>query len=237
MKKINILLCDTFPGLLPEYIPSYTSMFTKLFSSVSEDIVFEEFRVLEGHFPEVLHTDELYLITGCNQSAYAPIDWIEQLHEWIRQAVATQTKLVGICFGHQVICRALGGKVERFPGGWGMGIRESEIYDEQMKSFFPNGTMSLLYNHHDQVMCIPEGAVCLAASEFCRYDAVRIHNHILTFQGHPEYVPEYEQHLLIHHSEGEDQGVIEAALRSIEEKRHMGKEVAQFIWHFFSSAS
>ena len=231
--KINILLCDTFPGLLPEYIPSYTSMFTKLFSSVSEDVTFEEFRTFEGKLPEKLSPEDIYLITGCNQSAYAQLPWIENLLEWIKRAARQQTKLVGICFGHQAICLALGGDVKRYPGGWGMGIRESEIDDDNMKQFFPNEKLSLLYNHHDQVTALPHDAVCLASSEFCHYDAVRIGNHILTFQGHPEYVPEYEQHLLEHHSEGEDPQVIDAAWRSIEQKKHLGKEVARFILHFF----
>lgn len=231
--KINILLCDTFPGLLPEYIPSYTSMFTKLFSSVAQDTTFEEYRALEGKLPDGISANELYLITGCNLSAYAQIPWIEKLLDWIRDAYRQQAKLVGICFGHQAICMALGGVVERYPGGWGMGIRESDIKDEGMKGFFPDGKLSLLYNHHDQVTRLPHGAVCLAGSDFCHYDVVRIKHQILTFQGHPEYVPEYEQHLLAHHSDGEDPRVIQAALQSIEEKKHLGREVAQFILHFF----
>ncbi len=226
---INILLCDTFPGLLPESIPSHEYLFEKRFHSVDPNIIFKVYRTLDGELPEHPAADELYLITGSNNAAYDTLPWILSLQEWIRMAAKQQVPLVGICFGHQVIAQALGGRVERYAGGWGVGIRESKVLDEEMLPYFPDGRMRLICNHHDQVTQLPEGATPLATSDFCRYEGFRIGRHILTFQGHPEFTVDYERHLILNHAEDEDEVVKRQALASLETMEHQGKTVAEFL--------
>ena len=236
---INILLCDTFPGLLPSYIESYTSMFQKLFNSATVDDLSLEYKVFEAFNCELPNRDdlkkegEIYLITGCNKSVYDDIPWIKELLGWIKAAYVQGVKMVGVCFGHQAVALALGGKVERFGGGWGFGIRESDILDQKMKSVWPTQKLSLLYNHHDQVTVLPPDAQTLAQSSFCKFEGMRIGDNILTFQGHPEYIPEYERHLLVNHSFSEDEKVKQNALLSLETLKHQGSEAARFILESF----
>ena len=213
--KINILLCDTFPGLLPSYIPSYISMFTEMFDAVGSNMEYRVYHAMDGQLPNTVSGDELYLITGCNLSAYDDIKWIKELLLWIVKANEARAKMVGICFGHQVIAQALGGKVVRAPQGWGIGIRESSVVDEEAQKFFPDNKMRLLYNHHDQVVLLPAGAKLVAESEFCPVESFRIGNHILAFQGHPEYIPEYEVHLIAHFAADEPLEVKQEALSSL----------------------
>ena len=78
---INILLCDTFPGLLPDNIPSYESMFEKLFHSVNQNITFNIYQTWDGELPEHPAANELYLITGSNNAAYDDLPWILSLQE------------------------------------------------------------------------------------------------------------------------------------------------------------
>lgn len=227
---INILLCDTFPGLLPPYIPSYVSMFTKLFDATGNPLEYRIYRVMDGHLPDDIATDNhLYLITGCNLSAYDDVEWIKRLLQWIMRAHESKAKLVGICFGHQAIAQALGGKVERAAKGWGVGVRESAVEDSSAWKFFPDKKMRLLYNHHDQVTLLPAEAELVARSPFCPIDSFRIGNHILTFQGHPEYIPEYEVHLIKHFAADEPQQVKNNALESIRLMEHQGAAVAAWI--------
>lgn len=226
--KINILLCDTFPGFLPDYIQSYAEMFVNLFKSVCPTVKVSVFFTFLGEFPNP-DDEDIFLITGCNKSAYDDIPWIHKLQDWIQIAFKNRSKLIGICFGHQIIAQALGGKVERAKEGWGVGIRESHVVDAFSADLFGDKTLSLLYNHHDQVTILPPNAIRVATSDFCINEGFRIGHQVVTFQGHPEYTVPYAEHLLIHHAEGEDPRVVEQALASLQTKIHKGSSAARFI--------
>ena len=233
VNKINLLLCDTYPGLLPESIPSHEFMFYDLFRPVNPELTFNICRVMDGELPEQFEPDTLYLIPGSNNAAYDDLPWIFGLQDWIREAAVRRVPLVGICFGHQIIAQALGGHVERFPGGWGVGIRGMEVLDADLLPYFPDRKMRLIVNHHDQVTRLPKGAISLATSDFCRYEGFRIGDRILTFQGHPEFTVDYERHLILNHSENEDDVVKQRALETLETMRPQGKMVAEFMLGFY----
>lgn len=228
-KKINILLCDKFTGLLPDYIPSYVWMFTRLFDATGCGVTYAVYPVMEDCLPRSINQGEIYLITGCNLSAYDDVTWIKNLLDWIMNACSANALIVGICFGHQAIAQALGGKVEQATVGWGIGIRESNVVDEAALAYFPDGRMRLLYNHHDQVTRLPNGAVLTATSNFCPIESFRMGKNVLAFQGHPEYIPKYEEHLLNNFADEEPIAVRETALQSLSSMQHQGSVVARWI--------
>jgi GMP synthase-like glutamine amidotransferase len=215
--KINILLCDTFDGQLPEDIPDYVYLFRQLFGKLDDNLYCEIFDVRNDIYP-TLQSDELYLVPGSMASAYEDTCWVKTLIEFIRAMYAEGVKMAGVCFGHQVIAQALGGRVERAQQGWGMGVRSSEIIDPRALNFFPDGRMNLLYNHHDQVVELPPRARCFARSGFCPVEGFYIDDNVVTFQGHPEYTSEYNRYQLANHSAGEPEDVITKALASLNRK-------------------
>ncbi len=97
--------------------------FVELFSHVEHDLQFSEYRVTEGDFPEPGACDA-YLITGSPSGAYERKPWVVRLQEVIRAEHANGTPLVGICFGHQILAHALGGRTENRPRGGGLGRGE-----------------------------------------------------------------------------------------------------------------
>ena len=57
----------------------------------------------------------------------------------------------------------------------------------------------------------------------------RIDNNIITFQGHPEYVTDYERHLINNFADNEPDDTKAAALSSMAQNNHNGKEVADML--------
>lgn len=226
--KINLLLCDTFPGLLPADIPSYPYMFRKLFDAIEPDIRYRIFSIEDLCLPETFHKDELYVITGSTSSAYDKKPWIRSLITWIRMAHEQEINMVGICFGHQVIAQALGGKVAPATCGWGIGVRTADIIEQRALNYFPSGKMSLLCNHHDQVTELPPHAKSFASSEFCPNEGFTIGSHIVTFQAHPEYSVNYTRHLLEHHADQAPEELRRAAIASLEQEPQ-GSQAARWM--------
>ena len=231
---INVLLCDTFPGRLPSDIPTYVTMFERLFSQTDVDVEFVIYMAMNGELPSAIRTDEIYLIPGCMYSAYDEFPWIAGLEEWIRDAFKRKAFLFGVCFGHQVIAKALGGTVEHYSGGWGTGVRQSHVVDSTLLEHFADGQLRLLYNHHDQVITPPGDAISLATSDFCRYEALRYGHHVFTFQGHPEYTPYYMGYYLNNLAADQDQDVVARALQSVEEMTPQGPAVARWLIEMFN---
>ena len=228
MTTVNILLCDTFPGRLPDFIPNYESLFMDLFAAVGEEVNYRIYQTWQGELPPEINNGELYLVPGSLDSAYDDKPWIVALLHWVEKAYSRGARLMGVCFGHQVIARALGGEVRAYDGGFGAGVRTSRVLEEDMKAYFPDGLMRLLYSHHDQVMKLPPEAELCATSDFCRNESFRMGNQVVTFQGHPEFTVAYSRHLLTNCSDDVDENVRRAALQSLDQLTPQGSEASRF---------
>ncbi len=95
--------------------------------------------------------------------------------------------VVGICFGHQIIAQAMGGKVERYDGGWSVG---PTTYD------FGGETLTLNAWHRDQVVQVPEGAEVVASNDFCQNAALLYDDRMFTVQAHPEFQNDFVDGLM-----------------------------------------
>lgn len=136
--------------------------------------------VLENVLPDGVQDCDGWLITGSRHSAYEDLPWIGRLEAFLRAAYAAEVPIVGICFGHQVLAQALGGKVEKFEGGWGVGPH-SYHFDGIETPVIINAW------HQDQVTHLPEGAAIVGRSEFCTHAALAYGNRAYSVQAHPEF--------------------------------------------------
>lgn len=227
--KINILLCDDFAGLLPPFVSHIKDLYIDMFNKVTVNAEYAVYEVFKGEYPPSLSRNELYVITGSNSSAYEDKEWIKLLMGFIRTANDQKIPMVGICFGHQIIAQALGGEVEKSPHGWGSGIQQSEIIHDKALQYFPEGKMQLHYNHNDHVKRLPPDAVAFASHERCPNAGFTIGDHIITFQGHPEYTDNYNWFHIEHLEPNKPMEVKAKALKSIEEGEHQGEQAAKWM--------
>ena len=143
-----------------------------------QDFAFRTWTVCDMVFPEGPEAADGWLITGSKHGVYEDLEWIPRLEALIRDIHAADRPLVGICFGHQIIAQALGGKVEKFAGGWSVG---RSTYDWNGEEITLNAW------HQDQVVAPPPGAERLASSTFCENAALVYGDRAFSVQAHPEF--------------------------------------------------
>lgn len=160
-----------------------------------------EFKVGQGQFPQSVHDCEIWFITGSPKSVYEDLPWIHRLTAFVQELHRRKIKTVGICFGHQLIAHALGGKVARSPLGWGVGVRSFAMRTKKnwmrTQQLSDPNKVALLFSHQDQVEILPPEAELLAEDEFCKYQMLQIGEHIMTMQGHPEFSVKFARERLI----------------------------------------
>ncbi|SEN19974.1 GMP synthase-Glutamine amidotransferase [Loktanella fryxellensis] len=173
---IGILQTGHAPDAMRPDTGDYADLFQRLLGG--HDFDFTTWDVVDMQFPDGVHAAQGWLITGSKHGAYEDHPFIAPLETFIRDAYAAAVPMVGICFGHQIVAQALGGRVEKFAGGWAVG---RQTYDWQGE------TVALNAWHQDQVVEAPEGAQVIASNAHCANAALVYGDRILTVQAHPEF--------------------------------------------------
>lgn len=153
-------------------------LFIKLLTD--DAFTFESFAVLENEFPDNVTECDAWLITGSAFAAYDDLPWIARLEDFIRKAKDAQVPMVGVCFGHQIMAQAYGGKVEKYSGGWALGPQDYDFegIDEPV---------TINAWHQDQVTILPDDAKTVGRSSFCEHAAISYGETGFSVQAHPEF--------------------------------------------------
>ncbi|HPY39419.1 MAG TPA: gamma-glutamyl-gamma-aminobutyrate hydrolase family protein, partial [Thiolinea sp.] len=192
---IGILETGRPPEELQTAYGSYVDMFKRLLGGADDSFEFKVYAVLDNELPTDPAECDAWLVTGSRHGVYENLPWMLKLQDFIRAVWQAEVPMIGICFGHQVIATALGGKVEKSAKGWGVGLQE---YTVKQPQDWMDERQSITFNamHQDQVVELPTEAEVFASSEFCEFAGLVYGGRILTFQGHPEFTTEFEESLL-----------------------------------------
>jgi GMP synthase-like glutamine amidotransferase len=188
--KIAVLETGVPPDPLRDEFGSYSDMFADLLGPAYE---LETFDVQSGELPDP-DAHGAYLITGSQAGVYDPLSWIAPLMEFIRSAGGA--KMIGVCFGHQVMAQALGGEVIKSPKGWAAGLQHYDVVHPQP---WTNGEREVAVpaSHQDQVVVQPPNTSVVAASDFTPFAALAWADRPAnSFQFHPEFSPAYAKALI-----------------------------------------
>ena len=194
--KLGILNTDTVKPEFAAKHGEYPDMFAELFHLVDPDISLMTYEVVHGEYPSDIDEVDGYVITGSKLSVYDDIPWINDLKNFVRQLHSEEKKIIGICFGHQLVAEALGGKTGQAETGWCVGVHKNKFTDAAEDYGLTRSEFKIPSNHKDQVLELPPGGKLLACTETCPISAMGLGDHILTFQGHPEFSEGYARALL-----------------------------------------
>ncbi|MGF1721092.1 type 1 glutamine amidotransferase [Vibrio kyushuensis] len=228
--KIGILAAGDTPTILREKYQSFADMTADMIRSYLPQAKFEYFDVKGGQFPEKLDEMVAWVITGSVHCANEELPWMLKLEALINELNQNKQCLIGICFGHQIIAKALGGSIEQYAGGWGVGLHEYQWKnDEHQTSFLPAF-------HQDQVVQAPKNAKVLLTSSFCKNAALLYDQNIFTCQFHPEFSNDFEQDLLSLFQESTiPVSVADKAHRSLSERPSDNPVIGQWIGELIAS--
>ncbi|MGS4944166.1 type 1 glutamine amidotransferase [Meridianimarinicoccus sp. RP-17] len=225
---IGILECGpVLPDLAARH-GTYGDIFARLLDAPGRR--FTGWAVHEMAFPEGPDAADGWLLSGSRYGAYDPMPFIQPLEDFIRAARDARIPMVGICFGHQIMAQALGGRVEKSAKGWGFG-RQTYAIDGL-------GEVALSAIHQDQVTRAPDGAELIGRNDFCPIAALRYGDWGLSVQPHPEFDPALMGEFLdLRDRDGEFDEDLIAQARSVLDKPHDCTPVAAWLGDFLEEAA
>ncbi|XXG99384.1 hypothetical protein Hte_005721 [Hypoxylon texense] len=243
--RLAILEADTpVPGVQAKY-GSYGGVFTHLFERACAALApapqpLASVLALSAHdvvrdpsaYPDPEAVDAV-LISGSKYSAYENDEWIVRLVQYTRRCLETgRVRVVGVCFGHQIVGRALGAEVARNVRGWEISVTQCELSDEG-KKIFGLEKLAIHQMHRDAVFTLPPGAVALARTDVCAIQSMYAPGRFLTVQGHPEFTADMVSEILEMRRYGGilGQDIFEDGMRRVSDKQD-GVKVAQAFLRF-----
>jgi GMP synthase-like glutamine amidotransferase len=193
--KIGILETGEVNEALRDEHGNYTLMFEALLKASDQNLTFHTVSVVNGALPSSPLDADGWIITGSRHGVYDDLPWIAPFKEFLCACVAAGVPLVGVCFGHQILAEALGGKVEKSAKGWGVGVHKYDVVRKPGWMKDASDSFSVRALHQDQIVTLPPQATVLASSDFCEYAALAYGNpeapFAISVQPHPEFSADY----------------------------------------------
>ena len=232
MVNIGLLECDHVIERFRHLAGDYREMFAALLDRHAPHLSLECFDVCNGELPASLDACDAYLCTGSRSSVYDDVGWIHSLKDFVRRAYEAGRPFVGVCFGHQMLAEALGGKTAMARQGWGVGIHCVEVVRPEAWMQPSQASYKLQFMHQDQVERLPEHGVLLGHSDHCPVAMFRVGRTMLGIQAHPEFPVAYSEALLVDRTErigAERVQTAQASLNQATDEGVIAKWIAKFL--------
>ena len=190
--RIGLLLCDHVPPGFRVVAGDYPDFVRRLLPD-HEVVVYD---LPAGEFPQDLQACEGWITSGSRHSVYDEVGWISRFAELVRSIHGQRRQLVGVCFGAQMIAHALGGNVGPAPTGWAVGIKVVEVLSKEPWMAPVVDSFRILHSNADQISSLPPDARLLGRTQEVPVSVLAIDDHIIGFQGHPEFSADYSAVLM-----------------------------------------
>jgi GMP synthase-like glutamine amidotransferase len=224
--RLAILECDTpLPNTQAKY-DSYGGVFTTLLHRACTSLKLSPATTLAITCHDVVNSSPLdsaypsfesidaILITGSRYNSFDNTPWILALVQYVKTALLEhpRIKVIGVCFGHQIVGRALGAEVGRAPAGWELAVTQVSLTPLGRTLFSPpdgpaTESISIHQMHRDIVFALPPQSPSspaaalpkiepLGFTEKCQVQGMYIPHRLITVQGHPEFNAEIVEEIL-----------------------------------------
>ncbi|MXZ81167.1 MAG: GMP synthase [Gammaproteobacteria bacterium] len=235
--RIGLLLCDDVDRDSQDLYGTYSNMYQHGLDSERTSIDLVPIRCFEGESPPDSPGDYAgYIVTGSRYGVYEDRPWIGDLLQFIRDCRDSRSRVVGVCFGHQAIAHALGGRTEKSPAGWGFGIHASTITRRQpwMTDYemLDGDVYNLVVIHQDQVVEVPPMFETIASNRFCPHSMIVSGTTMLGIQGHPEFSREFCRFRADFRKDLIGPEIYASTIRSLKEKSLHSQTVLKWICRF-----
>jgi GMP synthase-like glutamine amidotransferase len=185
--SLGLLMLGHVPRSLAAVHGDYPELFAKLLAP--HGVQLEVFAVDERRLPASLDDCDGWIGSPSRSSVLGDDPWLPDARELVGAIVEAERPFAGICFGHQLLGQAAGGRVERAEAGWGVGAHRYEVVAPRpwMDPAAPGGAFTLIASHEDQVVELPPGATLLAGNDHCPNALFAIGERAFGLQPHPEF--------------------------------------------------
>lgn len=198
--KLGVLLAGPVNEKLVGTYGEYDRVFRDFLSPHDPSLEFPAWRVFDGELPAGPDEADAWIISGSRHGVYDGFDWIEPLKDFIRACRDAGAPMIGVCFGHQIMAEALGGRAEKSEKGWGLGPHDYDVGDMPGWTPPPPARLTIHALHQDQVTALPPDATRVASSPFCENAALIYGDperpYGISIQPHPEFSDGWTRDLL-----------------------------------------
>jgi GMP synthase (glutamine-hydrolysing) len=189
--RLGLLVCDHVRTEFLYISGDYEDMFRRLFADHA-DVEIVAYDAINGDLPTNPLECDAWITTGSRYSVNDDEPWIRDLEGFVRRVATADVPFIGICFGHQLIAKALGGSVVKSERGWSVGVKDVRVRED----LGLGDSYRVLTSHQDQVDSLPPGAEILGWNDHCPVSMLGVGSTILGIQGHPEFEAEYSEALM-----------------------------------------